>query len=246
MVVHPVVARDGDLVEGGLLAFDDLDQQVDRVGGDHDLLCFDVRAQVAVVLVQRRHRFIHRIDPGTDPEHLVHRLAVVDVAGLDRQDPVQHLRVVDAVAHPGDVAVIEEVALLQLQIDPHPVVADRVDRVGQDPGVPVSFRVVEFDQAEFVLVELFLTEPRTGEDVDAFLVRLHRPPQPTVGEDVVAFEVDAADLHPGALVDPESDVDHVLPRGVVLREQGHLGVQKAFVFEVTLDAQDRIADPDVG
>ena len=86
LVIDPLVARDPHLVDGELLALEHLDLDVDRVRADDRLGGFDLRHEVAVVLVERLD-LVHVLGVLllADAQPLVHRLLVVDVALPDAE-----------------------------------------------------------------------------------------------------------------------------------------------------------------
>lgn len=80
LVVDAHVARDAHVVDRELLAFEDLHLHVDRVGADDDLGRFDLRHQIAVVLIERLDRHVLGIVLLAVAQPLVDRLLVVGVA----------------------------------------------------------------------------------------------------------------------------------------------------------------------
>ena len=236
LVVDALVARDAHLVDGELLALEDLDFKVDGVGSDDDFGRLNLRHQVAVVLVERRDG--HGVGVGllADTQPLVHRLLVVSVALRDAEHVLQEVGLVDRVAYPRDVADVVLVALRDLDVDAQPLVVDEVNRVTHHRGVAVAPRVVEVDEQLLVGGVVLLVELRVAEDVDAPLVGLlEGPAQPLVGELLVAHEVDAADFDLVLAVDDEGDVDALGPHRVVFDAHVDLGVAEALFGPVGLD-----------
>ena len=236
LVVHALVARDADFVDGELLAFEYLDLDVDRIRPDDGFGGFDLRHQVALVLVERRYG--HRFGIGllADAQTLVHRLLVVRVALVDAEHALQVVGFVHRVADPRHVADVVFVAFRNVEVDGQPLVADRIDRVADDRGVAVAFRVVEVDQQVLVVLVVALVEFGAAEEVDALLVRLlEGPAQALVLELLVAREVDLADLDFVFAVDQEGYVDHLRAQRVVGDARRDLRVAEALLGPVGLD-----------
>ena len=237
LVVDALIARDADFVDGKLLAFEDLDFDVDRVRGDDRLGGFDLRHQVAFVLIERRHGCRFGIGLLADAQLLVHRLLIVDVALLDAEHLLQPFGFIDRVAHPRDVADVVFVAFRHFEVDAQPFFVDRVDRVAYDGGIAVAPRVVEVDQQLLVRLVVVLVEFGPLEEVDRLLVGLfERAAQALVVELLVADEVDLADLHFFLAVDQEGH-RHGLSRAqrVVVDTHVHLRIAEPLFGPVVMD-----------
>ena len=236
LVVDALVARDAHLVDLELLALEYLDLDVDRVRADDRLGGFDLRHQVAVVLVERRDG--HRLGVGflADAQSFVHRLFVVGVALAHAEHLLQVVGFVDRVADPRYVADVVFVAFRDFEVDAQPLVVDRVDRIAHDRSVTVTARVVEVDQEVFVLFVIVFVELRPAENVDALLVGLlEGTAQTFVLELFVAREIDLADLDLVLAVDEERDVHHLRAQRVVGDAHVHLRIAEGFFRPVGLD-----------
>ena len=236
LVVDAHVARNAHVVDRELLALEDFHLHVDRVGADDDFGRFDLRHQVAVILVERLDRHVFGVVLLAVAQPLVDRLLVVGVARFDAEHALQVAGRVDRVADPCDVADIVLVALRHREVDTQSAVVDRVDRVAQDREVAVAFRVVEVDEVLLVRFVVVLLEFRRLEEVDALLVRLlEGAAQALVLELFVAVEIDLADLDLAFAVDHEGDVHGVLDDGIVLDAHAHLRIAESLLGEIFLD-----------
>lgn len=73
LVVEPHIARNADIVDGELFAFEYADLQVDRVFADDDFGRVDLRGEVALIFVEIGDGRFVRIVVGADAQALVHR-----------------------------------------------------------------------------------------------------------------------------------------------------------------------------
>ena len=121
----------------------------------------------------------------------MHRFFIVGVTLLYGEHALQLVGFVYRVADPRDVANVIFVAFGNIQVDSQSFFVDRVDRIADDGGVAITFRVVEVDQQLFILGILFLVEFRASEEIDRFLVSfLEGATQTAIVELFVAGKID--------------------------------------------------------
>src|SRR6185503_5949282 len=207
LVAGAVVALELDAADLELVALEDLHLHVGDVVRPLHQLDVDLRVDLAAVAVQ----LLDRLDP------LLHRGSAQPGAARAGEDAQQHLVGVDLVALDADRAELPAVALDHRDGELEPALLllgrrlgvarlHRHPRLG-DVDVLVTLLAVEVaDLAEVLLdgrrvVDVVLQEAR---DRPRLLGLAHHQPQPAVGEDGVALELDVADLDLGALVDGEA------------------------------------------
>ncbi len=128
---------------------------------------------------------------------LVEPLLVVDVAGIYAEHVVQHVGVVDRVAHPLYVGDVILVALLKVDEHVHALVVVARHAVIQYLCVAIAEFVVLLHDAVEVISEILLHELLLFEEVEkiAVLVGLfHRTLHLRVGHHLVAVDVDLVHL----------------------------------------------------
>ena len=233
LVVEPHIARNADIVDGELFAFEYADLQVDRVFADDDFGRVDLRGEVALIFVEIGDGRFVRIVVGADAQALVHRFFVVNRAFFDTEHPSQFVGFIDRVADPGNIADVVLVAFRNVQRDTHTLVVDRVDRIGDDVGVAETFRIVKVEQQLLVVFEIFFVEFRPPEEVEAFLVGfLEGAAQTFVGKFFVACEIDLSDFDFTFAIDDEGHVYGLLQYRVVVDADRYFGVAETFVCVV--------------
>ena len=100
------------------------------------------------------------------------RLLVVDVARVYAEHAFEVRGLVYRVTHPVDVANIESVALLNLDIEAKGLVVDKVYRVTHNVGIAVALRIVEVEQLELILLVVLLHELAVLEEERTLLMCL--------------------------------------------------------------------------
>lgn len=111
MLVQARIALDGDIVDGGLLALVDAHFVVDAVAFDVYLHGVEVEEEVAIVLIEFRHRVVVFV------QAFVQLFQVVHIAPIDVQHTAQVVARIDRIARPSDVAEVVFFAFVDSEID---------------------------------------------------------------------------------------------------------------------------------
>ena len=179
-------------------AFDDAHFQGDAVAFHVAFDGHEVVEQITAVHVDVGHSVV------VLTQTRVHERLIVDLARFHAENLTEHLGGVDGVAHPGDVADVVALTLVDGDIHVDAVVGVLHHAVGHDASVAVAQLVVFFqDTVEVIAIvgvyELLL--PEEVADVAVFVGLLDDALDFAVGEHLVALDVDMVHAHAVALVD---------------------------------------------
>ena len=235
-VVHPVVTRKVHIVDPRLLTFVHFDDQIHGIFPDDHLLGFDLREEVARILVKRRNGHLLRIRLPADTQLFMQRLAVIGSTLDHPQHVVECFGVIHAVTEPRDIPVVEFTSFVHRQRNPDTLIVDRIDRILDDDRIAVAARIVVIEQVFLILFVLLALEFRSPENINTLLVGLFEGlAQAFVGKDLISLETDLADLDAALLVYDKSNVDGIVHRGIVDLLDGNFRILEAFFVEIFLD-----------
>ncbi len=219
--------------------------EVDGVAHDIDLGGVDLREHIAVVIVEVADGIV------VGCQSFLQELLVVDAALVEREQPRQHVGVVDGVAHPLYVAHIVFLSLVDLYPHVDMLGIDVPHAVAEDDGVAVAQLIVFLDELLLVGLpalgcELLGLEER-GELAGLVCLGEGTLSQEAtldlqVGELLVALDGDVAHAHLLLLVDDDVEDDLVFRGHVVALLYLDIGVLESLVVEVFLGQYDGAVD----
>ena len=237
LLVETVVTIDAYVADVCLRSFLDAHLEVDGVANDVDFRGFEVVEQVTIVPIVVTYGVL------VLRKAFLHLFLIVDVAFLHAQRTVEIVAGDDGVTHPRDITQVVALAFVNLDEDVDVVLVDGPHGVFQNSCVTIAQFVIFIDECLLGLLITFGGVLLGLEDVAelAGLVDFTKGTlleQVTldflVGELVVAFENNLADLHLRFLVDVDIEDDLILAGDVVALDNLDFGIVIALVVEVFL------------
>ena len=233
MLIDACVTDDLDIVDGSRFALVHTHLEVDGVVLHVHLDGLYVEEEVTAVGIE----FADGVIIGL--QTFVEGLEIIDITGFDTQGSVQILIGIDGVTDPFDGADVVLVSFADGHIDIHAVGVLGVwnSAVRNDIGVTITVFVVFLDNRLFVFLVLGGNEFLGAEEVDDIVIVrfLHRLVDLTVGQRMVAGDIDLTDFRFGFLVHGDKDAHVARMVGVGFLDDVYLGVVESFVGKVFLD-----------
>ena len=154
MVAGAVVALYDHPVDLGAFSFIDPHFDVDRIVIRFNFNGFDIEEKIPVVHIQGADIGAGRVER----QPFLNKLHVVNIAPLHPEHLVEYIFAINEISRPGNVAEIVFMSLLQFDVYVDFPVADRIDGIAHNEGIPKAFGIVVVNNSVFVGLVFALLE----------------------------------------------------------------------------------------